>query len=86
MALFKVSLKQSVEKDLRRIDRSQIPRIVAAIQELATNPFPASSRKLVGSERTYRLRVGDYRVIYLVVHDRLEIEVQMVRHRKEAYR
>ena len=86
MASFKISLKNSAEKDLRRIDKSQIARIVTAIQELSTDPFPPASRKLVGSERTYRLRVGDYRVVYLVSAELHEIEVQMIRHRKEVYR
>jgi len=84
--LFKLTLKTSVEKDLKRLDRSAVPRILSAIEELTVNPFPAASKKLVGAEHTYRLRVGDYRVVYIVNRATREIEVQRVRHRKEVYR
>ena len=86
MASYRLSLKKSVEKDIRKIDRTQIPAILAAIESLVEDPFPPQSRKLVGSDHTYRLRVGDYRVIYFVFADRHEIEVQLVAHRKNAYR
>lgn len=86
MDSFKVSLKKSVEKDLRRIDKSMIPRIIQSVQSLAEDPFPVNSRKLVGSQKTYRLRVGDYRVVYQVDGDLMEVEIQTIAHRKEVYR
>lgn len=86
MALFKVSLKSSVEKDLRKIDRWQALRILKAIEGLATDPFPSASKKLVGSEYTYRVRVGDYRIVDTMSRASREIEVQRVAHRKEVYR
>lgn len=66
MGLFKIDPKRSLEHDLKRIDRQYIPRIFDAIESLAENPFPFQSRKMKGSESSYRLRVGDYRVIYQV--------------------
>jgi mRNA interferase RelE/StbE len=86
MGSYKVALKRSVEKDIRRIDKGQVPDIVSAIEALSENPLPSNSRKLVGSEHTYRLRVGDYRVIYFLFHETLEIEIQRVGHRKDVYR
>ena len=86
MASFRLTLKSSVEKDLRRLDRSVVPRIISAIEDLADNPFPGSSKRLIGSKQTYRLRVGDYRVVYIVNPATGEIEVQRVRHRREVYR
>ena len=86
MASFNLKLRGSVEKDLRRLDRSQIPRILSAIEKLAQDPFPAAAKKLVGSNHTYRLRIGDYRVVYVVNRESGEIEVERVRHRKEVYR
>ena len=74
MGLFKIDPKGSLEHDLRRIDKQYIPRILDAIESLAENPFPVQSRKMKGSESSYRLRVGDYHVIY------------HARHRKEAYK
>lgn len=86
MASFKVVFKSSVEKDLKRIDRSTVPRILSAVERLAIDPFPPSSKKLVGAQYTFRLRVGDYRVVYIVNRASGEIEVQKIRHRKEVYR
>ncbi len=53
---------------------------------LANDPFPRGVRKLVGSEFSYRIRVGEYRVVYEVFESRLLIEIVRVRHRKDAYR
>ncbi len=86
MDFYKISIKRSVEKDFRRIDKMQIPRLLNAIEALADNPFPVNCRKLVGAEHTYRLRLGDYRVIYFVLEDLRQIEIQRVAHRKEVYR
>jgi mRNA interferase RelE/StbE len=56
------------------------------VGELATNPLPEGVIKLKGSQITYRIRVGDYRVIYTVMADRLVVEIVRVRHRRDAYR
>ena len=61
---YKISWKRSTEKDIRNIDRKQIPRIIHKIESLADNPFPTGYRKIRGSEHEYRIRVGDYRVVY----------------------
>jgi len=86
MACYKLLLKKSVEKDLRKIDRSKVSKIVSAIQEIAEVPYPSGSRKLVGSTKTFRVRVGDYRILYIVDESNQQIEIQTVRHRKDAYR
>jgi mRNA interferase RelE/StbE len=86
MASYLVEIARSAAKDLRRIDREWIPRIVAAIETLEADPRPAGSKKLVGSDRTYRLRIGDYRVIYDIHNDTLIVLVVRIRHRRDAYR
>lgn len=86
MGSFKLELKTSLEHDLKKIDRQFIPKILDAIDNLSQNPFPTQSKKLQGTELTYRLRVGDYRVIYQVDGDNNIITVFHVRHRKDAYR
>jgi mRNA interferase RelE/StbE len=86
MASYKLLFKRSIEKDLKRIDKKEVSRLISAIELLVENPFPINSRKLVGSELTYRLRVGDYRVVYLVFMDKQEIEIARVRHRKDVYK
>ena len=86
MASCKISFRRSVERDFKRIDRKEIPRLMSAIELLTENPFPINSRKLVGSEFTYRLRVGDYRVVYFIKAEHQEIEIERVRHRKDVYK
>lgn len=86
MGSYKVTFKRSVEKDLRGIDKSQIPKIISAIEKLEVDPFPSASRQLVGSNKTYRLRIGDYRAVYIVDLEVGLIEVQKISHRKEVYR
>lgn len=57
-----------------------------AIGGLADNPFPVQSRKMKGSETSYRLRIGDYRVIYQVDTENKAVVIYHVRHRKNAYK
>jgi mRNA interferase RelE/StbE len=86
MASFNLQWRTSTKKDLRRIPRDAISRIVAEVAKLADEPLPRGSEKLTGSERTYRIRVGDYRVIYELLRDPKIVEIQRVRHRKDVYR
>jgi mRNA interferase RelE/StbE len=86
VASCRIEWKRSAERDLRGIDRKQIPRIITAIEGLARNPTSVGSRKLVGSERVYRIRIGDYRVIYEYDAALGVVCIFHVRHRREAYR
>ena len=86
MERFKIQWRNSTRKDIRSLPRHEVARVVAAVGQLADDPLPHGSQKLSGSERTCRIRVGDYRVIYEVFSDSHVVEVQRVRHRKDAYR
>ncbi|HKI00745.1 MAG TPA: type II toxin-antitoxin system RelE/ParE family toxin [Thermoanaerobaculia bacterium] len=86
MASFRVDLKPAAQKDFRKIPQKILSRILEAIDDLEQDPFPTHSRKLANSDRLYRLRVGDYRVIYEVETETSTITVQYVRHRREVYR
>ena len=57
-----------------------------AVEKLAKEPRPQGVRKLVGSDFTYRLRVGNYRIVYDVLDKKLIVEIIRVRHRKDAYK
>ncbi len=61
-------------------------RVVAAIQGLSRTPRPVGCRKIVGSRSDWRLRVGDYRVVYEVDDAAREVRIMYVRHRRDAYR
>ena len=86
MASFELRWRTSTRRDLRQLPPQEISRIVAAVAELAAEPFPHGSQKLAGSEQTYRIRIGDYRVVYEVLRDARLVEIQRVRHRKDVYR
>jgi mRNA interferase RelE/StbE len=86
MASFRVEWKKSTKKDLRKLPPREVERITAAIGALARTPLPYGVEKLTGSEHTYRIRLGDYRVIYEVFTSHSLVEVQRVRHRKDVYR
>jgi mRNA interferase RelE/StbE len=86
MASFEINWKTSAEHDLRRIDKQYISRILNVIESLAENPFPAQSKKLRDSEASYRIRIGDYRVIYQVDTKGEIITIYHIRHRKDAYK
>lgn len=86
MANYKVVLKPSVERDLRPLPRLVPARIMRRIETLSDNPFPDGTTKLAGTEQTYRIRVGDYRVIYGVDKAARRVAVHYVRHRREVYR
>jgi len=86
MEPFAVVLTASAEKDLRGLDRTTLRRVIAAIQTFAHNPFPAGAIKLTDADRLYRVRVGQYRVIYEVEPAEGIITVHYRRHRRDAYR
>ncbi len=86
MAPFEIRWRASTKKDLRRLPRDEVSRIVAAVVNLATEPQPHGSEKLAGSDHTYRIRVGDYRVVYELLRAVSAVEIQRVRHRKDVYR
>jgi len=85
MGSYEIVWKNSAEKDLRSISRQQIPRIIRAIELLYSNPFPPQSRKLKGSDRDYRIRIGNYRILYRVDTKTKIIVIYHIRHRRETY-
>ncbi|MBI5049242.1 MAG: type II toxin-antitoxin system RelE/ParE family toxin [Deltaproteobacteria bacterium] len=86
MVSFKIEWKGSSERDIRNIDRQYVHRIINVIESLSENPFPVQFKKLRDSELTYRIRVGDYRVIYQVDLQKKVVTIYHIRHRKDAYR
>jgi mRNA interferase RelE/StbE len=86
MGSFRIDWKNSAEQELRKIHPQQIPRIIQAVDALADDPFPPGWRKLRGAEQVYRIRVGDYRVIYHLEAEKQLLTIYHVRHRKDVYR
>ncbi|MFB6273984.1 MAG: type II toxin-antitoxin system RelE/ParE family toxin [Salinibacter sp.] len=84
--MYEVFLEGRAERDLKRLPNDIFQRVLPQIQSLAEEPRPPGCRKVQGTDNTWRVRVGDYRVIYEVRDDANEVLVMRVRHRREAYR
>ncbi len=85
-ASYELIFLKSFDRDLRRLDRQIIPIIVEKILALESNPRPTQSKKLRGTHNEYRLRVGDYRIFYVIDNAKKKITIYHVAHRREAYR
>jgi mRNA interferase RelE/StbE len=82
---YTVFIERYAQKQILKLDKKIIPIIKAAIAELANNPRPYGYKKLKG-EDAYRIRVGDYRIIYEINDDIILIIVVSVGHRKDVYK
>ncbi len=85
MASYTIEWKRSAVKELRVLPKDAVARILTAVEQLSVNPYPVGVRKLLGAEHTYRVREGDYRVVYTIIASSLIIEVIRVGHRKDVY-
>ena len=83
---YRVEIKPQAEKSLGRLPNPQRRRVALAIDDLARNPRPAGCAKIIGAQDAYRIRVGDYRVVYEIEDRVLVVYVVRVGHRKDVYR
>ena len=86
MSRYNVEIARRAVKAIAQLQRAEQQRVRAAIDLLADEPRPPGCVALAGEESVYRVRVGDYRIVYEVIDDRLVIHVVRVAHRREAYR
>lgn len=82
---FDVQYRRSVKKDLRRLSKVDLTAVVKKIQALVLNPRPVGVAKLQGSAKLYRVRSGDYRIIYEIHDNKLVIIVVKIGHRSHIY-
>jgi mRNA interferase RelE/StbE len=85
MARYELRFKPSVAKDLRGIPRADVQRILARAENLRDDPRPPGSEKLSGQER-YRLRQGNYRILYSISDAEALVEIVKIGHRRAVYR
>jgi len=83
---YRIEIKRGARKALLALPTEMRGRLGRAIDALAANPRPDGSRKIVGSDALYRIRIGDYRVVYEIEDDRLIVLVVKVGHRRDIYR
>lgn len=85
-AVYQVLLERSAERDLRRLSAEVHDRVIEAIRELSNDPRPPGCRKLAGTKDDWRIRVGDYRIVYEIADAVRIVRVHRVRHRRDVYR
>lgn len=83
---YSIELKPSADKALQRLPVTAQRKLVMAIERLADDPRPAGCVKLAGDENLWRIREGDYRIVYEIHESRLVVLVVRVAHRKDVYR
>jgi mRNA interferase RelE/StbE len=82
---YRVALTTSAEKELNSLPVKMIARMMPRLESLATTPRPAGCKKLRGGDREYRIRVGDYRIVYVIDDDAKTVDVTRIAHRREVY-
>jgi mRNA interferase RelE/StbE len=86
MADYAITFARSARRELERLDASVVRRVISKIESLAQNPRASGSRKLQGEQNLWRIRIGDYRVVYSVDDRQRIVDIVRIRHRREAYR
>lgn len=86
MAKFEILVKASAEKELLKLPKDVVAELLAVIYQLAENPYPDGARKLKGKKPPcFRVRVGNYRVIYEIKNQQLLVHILAIGHRKDIY-
>ena len=85
MASYNVALTSSAAKELKKLPVQLVARIVPRLESLAANPRPPGCKKMQGGDREWRVRIGDYRVVYTIDDAKLLVEVTRIRHRSGVY-
>jgi mRNA interferase RelE/StbE len=83
---YTVVFARSARKELQALDRGVAGRILKRIEALTREPRPSGCKKLEGTDKLWRIRVGDWRVVYAVDDAKTLVEVSVIRHRREVYR
>ena len=83
---YRLAIRPAAERDLRALTAGTLPRVDARIQDLADNPRPHGTEHLRGPQGGFRLRVGDYRILYDADDTQQMVIIGRVRHRRDVYR
>ncbi|MGB7157242.1 MAG: type II toxin-antitoxin system RelE/ParE family toxin [Tepidisphaeraceae bacterium] len=84
--MYQVTVGESIRRSLRKLSVKLRERLLRAVYELEAGPRPPGCTKLTGQHDLYRIRVGDYRIVYRVNDERQLIEIVIIAHRREVYR
>jgi len=86
MAYYEILWKGSVTKDLKKLPKGIIGKIINKIEKLKKDPLPEGCVKIRTTKTFYRLRVGDYRIVYQVDKPGKRVIIYYIRHRKDIYK
>jgi len=84
--MYRILYEKRACKDLDKIPDSDVIKILKVFNELSINPIQINTKELSGKSGLYRIRQGDYRVVYTINYQDREIRIILVRHRKDSYR
>jgi mRNA interferase RelE/StbE len=85
MSLYEITVSKSASRELFKLPSKTNSKIVKVILTLAAEPRPQGSKKLKGGSNNWRIRIGDYRVIYNIDDEVLIVDIRKVGHRKDIY-
>ena len=83
--MHEVRIGRSAAKEVEALPDQVLGRVAAKIDSLSSQPRPSGCKKLRGADDLWRVRVGDYRIIYAIDDSRSIVEIRVIRHRKDAY-
>jgi len=85
VANYKIKIKATAAKELNKLPKIDLQKVVIKIRSLSSNPRPAGCEKLSGEEK-YRIRQGNYRIVYSIEDKQLIVFVVKIGHRKDVYK
>lgn len=85
MGSYRVALTASAEKELQGLSSKMVDRIMPRLERLAVSPRPPGCKKLKGGDNEWRIRVGDYRLVYEIDDAAKTVDVTRIAHRREVY-
>ena len=85
MSSYRVALTSSAEKELHRLPKKAIARMMSRLEQLVSAPRPPGCKKLKGGDNEWRIRVGDYRIVYVIDDAARTIDVTRIAHRRDVY-
>lgn len=83
--IYEVIISNSAQREIRKLQKIEVQRIIPAIRLLSNDPRPSGCKKLTSTQNIYRIRIGNYRVLYSIDDVIRIVEVSGVRHRRDAY-
>ena len=84
--VYKVFLEKRAEREIKKLPAEIFYRITPKLKTLSENPKPPGCRKITGAKSDWRIRIGDYRIIYEIDEQEKAVKVMRIRHRRDVYR